>query len=86
MVGLIGINCSDRYISYEDDRVFLTDGKKHKHPSQEATEAEPSFLAEAKPSLDEFMILRSIAINTNIYLFSWVDYNGPDLEYSALLT
>jgi|GEM_PF-2572429 len=49
---------------------FLTDSKKHKHPSQGDTEAETRFLAEAKPSLDEFLILRPIAINTNIYLFS----------------
>jgi hypothetical protein len=85
-IGFVGINCSTQYTSYEGDRAFPTDGKKYKHPVQEAAEAEARLVAEAKPSFDEFLILRFKATNTEPFPFSWVDYASLKLEYSAMLT
>src|SRR5947207_15749924 len=39
-VGIVGVNCAPTYTSYEGERAWPTDGKKHKHPIQEAAEAE----------------------------------------------
>jgi len=66
-VGFIGINFSGQYTSYEGDRAFLTDGKKYKHPSQEAAEAESCLLAEARPSFDEFLI-------GSLWIPDWLGY------------
>lgn len=35
-VGLVGINFSENYTSYEGDREFPTDGRKYTHPVQQA--------------------------------------------------
>jgi hypothetical protein len=39
-VAVVGINRADEYTSVEGEREWPTDGKKHKHPIQEADEAE----------------------------------------------
>src|SRR5947207_4287655 len=39
-VGIVGVNCAPTYTSYEGERSWPTDGRKHKHPVQEAAEAE----------------------------------------------
>jgi hypothetical protein len=46
-VGIVGVNFTPVYTSYEGDRVYLTDGKKRKHPVQEAAEAESRLLSRA---------------------------------------
>ena len=85
-VGVVGVNFSEIYTSYEGERSFLTDGSKYKHPSQEARDAITRLEQRAQPSFDEFLILKFVATNTAPYPFSWVDESNTTLEYSALLT
>ena len=85
-IGFVGINYSDRYTSYEGRRTFTTDGKKYKHPIQEAAEAERRLKSEAKSAFDEFLVLRFNATNKKPYPFSWENLDTLQLEYSALLT
>lgn len=85
-VGFVGINFSDLYTSYEGTREFPTDGKKYKHPIQEASEAERRLRNLALPAFDEFLILRFRATNTPPFPFTWFDFKGLSLEYNALLT
>lgn len=85
-IGIVGINFSDRYTSYEARRSYPTDGKKFKHPIQEAAEAERRLLSEAKPVFDEFLVLRFSATNQKPYPFVWQDLSALQLEYGAMLT
>ncbi|HTR27452.1 MAG TPA: hypothetical protein VMI10_26015 [Terriglobales bacterium] len=85
-VGLVGVNSSEIYTSYEGERAFLTDGKKYKHPSQEASDAITRLEQRARPKFDEFLILRFSGTNTSPYPFSWADDQRTTMEYSALLT
>jgi hypothetical protein len=85
-VGIVGVNLSEVYTSYEGERTFLTDGRKYKHPIQEAKDAISRLEQRARPSFDEFLILKFSATNTPPYPFSWVDEKQTTLEYSALLT
>lgn len=57
-IGIVGINFAARYTSYEGAVEWPTDGRKHKHPLQEAAEAEDRVLSRAAPAFDEFQILR----------------------------
>lgn len=84
-VGLVGINYSPRYTGYEGLVEWPTDGKKHKHPIQEAHDAERRLTAQAAPAFDEFQILRFRAENTPPFAFEWVDYGQTAKEYGALL-
>ena len=84
-VGIVGVNSSPIYTSYEGERECPTDGKKHKHPNQEATEAEARLQARAKPSFDEFQILRFKATNVPPFPFEWTEYAETAKEYGALL-
>lgn len=85
-IGFVGINYSDRYVSYEGERAFPTDGRKYKHPIQEAADAESRLRAQAAPVFDEFLVMRFKATNESPYPFSWQDYKALHLEYNALLT
>jgi hypothetical protein len=85
-VGIVGVNFSEVYTSYEGERTFPTDGRKYKHPIQEAKEAISRLEQRAQPSFDEFLILRFVATNTPPHPFSWIDPDKTALEYSALLT
>ncbi len=85
-VGIAGINSATVTTGYERDRAFTTDGKKHKHPHQEAGEAEARLVAQAQPSFDEFLILRYGATNAAPYPFSWADLVATELDYGAILT
>jgi len=84
-VGLVGINFSSRYTGYEGLVEWPTDGKKHKHPIQEAQDAQSRLVAQAAPAFDEFQILRFRAENTPPFAFEWVDYRKTAKEYGALL-
>jgi hypothetical protein len=84
--GIVGVNFSEVYTSYEGQREFLTDGRKYKHPVQEAQDAISRLGQRAQASFDEFLILKFIATNTPPYPFGWVDEDRVVLEYSALLT
>ena len=68
-IGIVGVNFTPVYTSYEGDREYLTDGKKRKHPLQEAAEAESRLLARAAPSFYEFQILRFRATNVSPFPF-----------------
>jgi hypothetical protein len=85
-VGLVGINFADQYVSFEGRKRWPTDGKRYKHPIQEAAHAEQRLLAKACWAFDEFQILRFRAMNTKPFPFEWVDLSNTELEYSALLT
>lgn len=84
-VGIVGINHADHCSGYEGDRVTTTDGRKHKHPIQEAAEAEARLRANAAPKFDEFLFLRYKATNEPPYLFEWVNYAETFTDYGAIL-
>lgn len=84
-VGLVGINSAESYTSYEGEREWPTDGKKHKHPAQEAIEAEKRIVARATPAFDEFLILRFRAPNVAPFAFEWVEFDKTNSEYAAML-
>jgi hypothetical protein len=85
-IGFVGINWSNLYVSYEGRRRFITDGKKYKHPIQEAADAEARLRKDALPVFDEFLILNFMATNIRPYPFAWKNYDALELEYNALLT
>jgi hypothetical protein len=85
-VGFIGINFAEQYVSFEGRKRWPTDGKKYKHPIQEAAQAEQRLADKARPAFDEFQFLRFRATNTKPYPFDWLDLATTELEYSALLT
>jgi hypothetical protein len=84
-VGFVGINYSSCYTSYEGDRPFPTDGRKYKHPIQEAATAENRLRRYAAQAFDEFQVLPFRATNVAPYPFDWVNYGQTELEYAALL-
>jgi hypothetical protein len=85
-VGIVGVNFAEEYTSYEGERSFPTDGKKYKHPIQEAEDAVSRLRQRAQSSFDEFLILRFRSSNVPPHQFAWVDEDQTQLEYSALLT
>ena len=84
-VGVVGINHSSHCTTYEGDRAFPTDGKKYKHPIDEADDAAARLLRDAAPAFDEFIVLRFEAINEEPFHFSWVDETATHLNYGAAL-
>lgn len=96
-VGIVGVNESSVYTSYEGRvacprcgevfaREHLTDGKGHPHPIQESAAAESRLMARAQPAFDEFVVLRYRATNRAPYPFEWVDYDRTFRDYGAILT
>jgi hypothetical protein len=85
-VAFVGINFAEQYVSFEDRKRWPTDGKKYKHPIQEAAQAEQRLNEKARPAFDEFQILRFRATNTKPFPFQWVDLTKTEMEYSATLT
>lgn len=84
-IGIVGINRAVAYTSYEGTREYPTDGKKEKHPVQEAVAAESKILSDAAPHFDELQILRFSATNILPFPFEWVDLAQTLNEYSAML-
>jgi hypothetical protein len=84
-VGIVAVNFAQSYTSYEGEREWPTDGRKHKHPIKEAVEAESRLLNRAAPRFDEFQILRFRATNIAQFPFEWVGYEKTAKEYGALL-
>src|SRR2546425_1237863 len=85
-VGVVGINHAQVTTSYEGDRAFLTDGKRYKHPYQEAADAERRLVNSAAPGYEHFLVLRYRASNVEPYSFEWVDLKNTELDYAAILT
>jgi hypothetical protein len=85
-VGIVGINHAEKYISYEGYRTYPTDGKRYKHPNQEAADAEAFLTARAARNFDEFIVLRFRASNEPPFSFEWMDQRETMLDYGAALT
>lgn len=85
-VGIVGINQAARYVSYEGDVEWPTGVKGHKHPVQEAAEAEKRLLVRVASDFDEFLILRFRATNEPPYAFEWVDKRQTEMDYGAVIT
>jgi len=85
-VGIVGINQAVRYVSYEGDVAWPTGVKGHKHPIQEAEEAEKRLLGRVASDFDEFLILRFRATNVPPYVFEWVAERQTEMDYGAVLT
>ena len=83
-VGVVGINYADCMTSFEGDRSYPTDGKKYKHPVQEAEQARLR-LTDTAELYDEFLILRFRARNQEPYAFEWVDERDTRQRYTAAL-
>jgi hypothetical protein len=82
----VGVNYADYTVSYEGDRVWRTDGTRHKHPIQEAAEAEARIVKDTKAKFDELLFLRYKASNEPPYPFEWVNYMDTFKDYGAALT
>ena len=85
-VAFVGINFAERYVSFEGKKKWPTDGKKYKHPIQEAAQAEQRLKDKAQSAFDEFQILRFRATNAKPFPFEWVDLIRTEMEYSSVLT
>jgi|SRR5579872_357455 len=85
-VGIVGVNHAETCTSFEGARAFPTDGRKYKHPIQEADDAISRLTQLAAPNFDEFVILRFRATNVDPFPFSWVDDQSLVEQYSASLT
>ena len=85
-VGIVGINRADRYVSYEGDRAWPTDGGGRKHPAQEADEAERRLRDALSRKFDELIFFQYRATNEAPYPFAWVDYTETHRDYGAALT
>lgn len=85
-VGLVGINRAPSYVGLEGDAQWPTTGKGgHRHPIQEADEAERRLVTRVQSYFDEVVVLRFVATNTSPYLFSWANSTQTESEYGAAL-
>ena len=85
IVGVVGINRAPYCTTYEGDRPYRTDGRKYKHPIDEADAAEERLRQLAAPDFDEFLILRFEGINEPPYPFTWSNEEATLLDYAAAL-
>jgi len=85
-VAFVGINFAEEYVSFEGRKRWPTDGKKYKHPIQEASQAEQRLDERARAAFDEFQVLRFRATNAKPFPFEWVDLSITEMEYSSVLT
>lgn len=84
-VGVVGVNHAPVCTSYEGSRKHTTDGKKYRHPIQEAESTIERLGASARAAFDELLVLRFAATNQPPYEFAWVDPEGTRADYSAAL-
>jgi hypothetical protein len=82
----VGINFAEQYVSFEGRKKWPTDGKRYKHPIQEAAQAEARLKEKAQSVFDEFQILRFRASNTRPFPFTWTDLADTEMQYSSALT
>ncbi len=83
-VGIVGINVSGSYVSYEKDRTYPT-GVFGPHPFQEAPEAERRLLSSAEPCFDEFLVLPFLATNEPPFPFQWARPEQTRDNYASVL-
>lgn len=84
VVGIVGLNMADEYLSYEGDREYPT-GTYGPHPVQEAHEAERRLLADAEPCYREFLVLPFRATNRPPFAFEWVGADRIRDGYASIL-
>lgn len=84
-VGIVGINWSKSYTSFEGRKKFETNGKKYLHPHQEAVGAERDLVDRVKGSFDELILLRFEASNSKPFDFKWVNQADTENLYGAAL-
>jgi len=84
-VGIVGVNWSNSYTGYEGRRKYATDGKKNKHPIQEAPSVEKDLTDRVRDKFDELVLLRFRATNVRPFDFSWVDRVRTEDLYGAAL-
>jgi hypothetical protein len=84
-IAIVGVNHAAEYLSFEGTRTFPTDGRRYKHPVQEAAEATSRLVARAQPAFDEFVILPFEATNSPPYPFAWRNEQETRIEYGAAL-
>lgn len=85
-VGIIGINHSPFYVSYEKDVVWRTTGKSpYLHPIQEAMAVERKINDECRAKFNELIFLRYRVTNEAPYPFEWVNFVETYEQYSAAL-
>jgi hypothetical protein len=80
-VGLVGVNCSDSYTSYEGDRSYPAKPS----PAREAPEAVSRLRNRVTAAFDELLVLRFKATNVPPYPFAWVDEREVRQQYGAAL-
>jgi hypothetical protein len=80
-VGLVGVNWSPEYTSYEGDREYPADPP----PSREAPTAIARIQQRVTGAFDELLILEFRATNVIPYPFEWVNESQLRKEYSAAL-
>lgn len=85
-VAFVGINFAEQYVSFEGRKKWPTDGKRYKHPIQEAAQAEQRLNERARSTFDEFQVLRFRATNAKPFPFNWLHLETTEMEYSSLLT
>ena len=84
-VAIVGVNHAERYVSLEGRRRFPTDGRRYRHPIQEAVAAMARVVADVKPCFDEVLLLPFVATNVFPYEFGWQDFTNTRNNYAALL-
>jgi len=85
-VAIVGINHASVCTGYEGGKATTTDGRKNRHPHQEADEAEARLVQDVAPGFDEFIVLRYRATNVGPYPFEWLNLKSTELDYAAILT
>jgi hypothetical protein len=82
-IGIVGVNHSSSYSSYEGDRVFVVEGARS--PAAEAPKAIQRLDAGARHDYDELIVLPFQATNSTSFPFQWVDFVSTENQYSAAL-
>lgn len=85
-VAIVGVNHAEQYCGYEGDRTTVTDGRKYRHPIQEAAEAKRRLIEIVKPQYDYFLLLEYSASNIDPFPFSWLNASAVEADYSAELS
>ena len=84
-VAIVGVNHAPQYTAYDGDKTTITDGRKYRHPAQEADGMVLALSRSVMPQYDEFLLLKYRASNSSPYDFAWIDGRSTHQEYGAAL-